>query len=84
MTCLSMYPPLIDILASLKPNTGSMNSIHIGMMCSLVLMWSRVVKFSLGPRKSEGGVLTGIRESEGGVINIGAGLKESEGHNYIY
>ena len=57
------------------------------MLSSLVLMWSRVVKFTAGPRESERGVLnliSGIRESEGGVINIGAGLKESEGHNYIY
>ena len=87
MTCLTNSPPLIDILEPLKLNTGSLNSIHKKMLCSLVLMWSRVVKFTSGPRKSEGGVLnliSGIRESEGGVINIGAGLKESEGHNYIY
>ena len=84
MTCLTNSPPVIDILEWSKSTTGSMNFIHTEMLCSLVLMWYRVAKFTSGPR--EGGVLnliSGIRESEG-VINITVGLKESVGHNYIY
>ena len=84
MTCLTNSPPVIDILEWSKSTTGSMNFIHTEMLCSLVLMWYRLVKFTSGPR--EGGVLnliSGIRESEV-VINITVGLKESEGHNYIY
>ena len=88
MTCLTNSPtnspPLIDILERSKSTTGSMNFIHTVMLCSLVLMWYRVVKFTSGPKK--GGVLnliSGIRESEV-VINITVGLKESGGHNYIY
>ena len=59
MTCLCKCPPAIDILEELKPNTGFMNFINIGMLCSLVLRWD-------------------------GVLNLTAGLKESEGHIYIY
>ena len=84
MTCLTNSPPVIDILERSKSTTGSMNFIHTVMLCSLVLMWYRVVKFTSGPKK--GGVLnliSGIRESEV-VINITVGLKESGGHNYIY
>ena len=87
MTCLSNFPPTINILEELKPYTGSMNFIVIEMLGSLVLIWNGVLKFTSGHGEFEGGVLnlrSDLKESEGGVINFTSGLRESEGHIYIY
>ena len=73
MTCLCKCPPVINILEELKPNTGFPNLINIMMLCSLVQIWDGVLNITEGPG-----------DSEGSVINVTLGLRESEGHIYIY
>ena len=73
ITCLRIFPPVIDNIEELAPNTGFTNFINIGMLRSLVLIWDGVLN-----------ITAGLRDSERGVLNITAGLRESEGHIYIY
>ena len=86
MTCLSNFPPSINILVESKPYTGSMNFIVIEMLGSLVLIWNGVLKYTSGHGESDSvlNLRSGLKESEGGVINFTSGLRESEGHIYIY
>lgn len=47
-TCLCKSPPENDTLDELKPNTGFMNFIDMGMMFSLVLILDVVLNFTEG------------------------------------
>ena len=64
---------MIDILEWLKPNIGFTNFINTRMLHSLVQIWDGVLSITEGPG-----------DSEGSVINVTLGLRESEGHIYIY
>ena len=73
MTCLCIFPPMIDIVKRLKPNTGFVNFINTGMLRSLVQIWDGVRN-----------ITTGLGNSVGSVVKFTAGFRESEGHIYIY
>ena len=73
MTCLCNFPPLIDILEWLKPNTGFTNFINTEMLRSLVQIWDGVRN-----------ITAGLENSVGSSLKITAGLRESECHIYIY
>ena len=73
MTCLCNFPPMIDILERLKPNIGFMNFINTRMLHSLVQIWDGVRH-----------ITAGLENSVGSSLKFTAGLRESEGHIYIY
>ena len=73
ITCLCICPPVIDIIEDLTPNTGFTNFINIGMLRSLVLIWNGVLNTTASHR-----------DSERGVLNVTVGLRESEGHIFMY
>ena len=73
MTCLCNFPPMIDILEWLKPNIGFTNFINTRMLHSLVQIWDGVRQ-----------ITAGLGNLVGSSLKFTAGLRESEGHIYIY